>query len=161
MISDADRSAIQELLSRYCHSIDAHRADLCAGLFCDDAVLETPVGNANGASAIRAWIEDRLAQRQEGVQVRHLVTSTLLVPLDSGSVRTRSTLLYTWETLEMPRWVIRKSRLNSSGCSGAHSSHRRAGGSWRLPAWLDGLIVYTPMPRAWAASTARRLLALV
>ena len=28
MISEADRSAIQDLLSRYCHSIDAHRADL-------------------------------------------------------------------------------------------------------------------------------------
>lgn len=108
MISEADRSAIQELLSKYCHSIDAHRADLCAGLFCDDAVLETPVGNAEGGAAIREWVEGRLAQRRPGVQVRHFMLSTLLAPVDADLIRARSILLYTWETLD-PREVSVKS----------------------------------------------------
>ncbi len=105
MISEADRSAISELLSRYCHSIDAHRADLCAGLFTDDAVLKTPVGEAQGGAAIREWIDGRLAQREEDVQVRHFMLSTLLAPINNDLVRGRSILLYTWETLEIPREV--------------------------------------------------------
>ncbi len=109
MISDADRLAILELLSRYCHSIDAPRADLCAGLFTEDAVLETPVGTAEGALAIREWIDGRLALRQDGVQVRHFMLSTILAPIEPDRVRARSNLLYTWETLEMPREVSVKS----------------------------------------------------
>jgi hypothetical protein len=109
MISDADRSAIQDLLSRYCHSIDAACADLCAGLFTDDAVLETPVGSAKGGTAIREWINNRLALRQDLIQVRHLMLSTLLAPLEPDRVRARSTLLYTWESLEIPREVSVKS----------------------------------------------------
>lgn len=109
MISEADRAAIHELLSRYCHSIDAARADLCAGLFSDDAVLETPVGSAEGGEAIREWIDGRLALRQDEVQVRHFMLSTLLAPIEPDRVRARSTLLYTWETLEIPREVSVKS----------------------------------------------------
>lgn len=109
MISDADRSAIEELLSRYCHSIDAPRADLCAGLFTDDAVLETPVGSAEGIMAIREWIDGRLALRQDDIQVRHFMLSTLMAPIEPDRVRARSTLLYTWESLEIPREVSVKS----------------------------------------------------
>ena len=109
MISETDRSAISELLSRYCHSIDAHRADLCASLFTDDAILKTPVGQAAGAEAIREWVDERLALRQEDTQVRHFMLSTLLAPLDPDHVRARSILLYTWETLEIPREVSVKS----------------------------------------------------
>ena len=108
-VDESDRAAIHELLSRYCHSIDAHRADLCAGLFTEDAVLETPVGEATGAAAIREWIDGRLALRQEGVQVRHFMLSTLLAPVGDDEVRARSILLYTWETLEIPREVDVKS----------------------------------------------------
>lgn len=111
MISDTDRGAIHDLLSRYCHSIDAHRANLCAGLFSNDAVLETPVGNAEGGAAIRAWIDGRLAQRKKGIQVRHLLLSTLLAPLDADLVRARSTLLYTWESTEGPRNASVKSTI--------------------------------------------------
>ena len=98
VISDADRADIHELLARYCHSIDASRADLCAALFTDDAVLETPVGLAEGAEAIRAWMDGRLELREDGVQVRHCVLSTLLAPLEPDRVRVRSTLLYSRES---------------------------------------------------------------
>jgi len=109
LIDEADRGAIHELLSKYCHSIDAARGDLCASLFTESATLETPVGTAEGAAAIREWIDGRLELRQEGVQVRHFLLSTLLAPLASDRVRARSILLYTWETLEMPREVSVKS----------------------------------------------------
>ncbi|MFK7894596.1 MAG: nuclear transport factor 2 family protein [Myxococcota bacterium] len=109
MIREEDRSAIGELLSRYCHSIDAPRGDLCGDLFTDDAVLETPVGRAEGISAIREWIDGRLALRQDGIQVRHLLLNTLLAEVEPDLVRVRSTLLYTWESLEMPREVSVKS----------------------------------------------------
>ncbi len=94
-LDTADQVAINELLSRYCHSIDAARAELCASLFTDDASLKTPVGNANGIEAIRAWIEARLALREEGMQVRHYLLNVLLAPLAADLVRARSTLLYT------------------------------------------------------------------
>ena len=128
MISEVDRSAIHELLSRYCHSIDAHRADLCAGLFTDDAVLETPVGRAEGGAAIREWIEGRLALREDGVQVRHFMLSTLLAAVESDLVRARSILLYTWETLEIPREVSVKSTVIYEDMV------RRTTGGWRFSA---------------------------
>jgi len=128
MISEADRSAISELLSRYCHSIDAHRADLCASLFTEDAVLKTPVGQAEGAKGIRDWIDERLALRQEGTQVRHFMLSTLLAPLDDDRVRARSILLYTWETLEIPREVSVKSTVIYE------DEVRRTSAGWRFSA---------------------------
>ncbi len=109
MIDEADRLAIHELLARYCHSIDSARGELCAALFTEDATLETPVGVAEGKAAIQAWIDERLALRQPEIQVRHAVLTILLAPLDSDRVRVRSTLLYTWETREIPREVDVKS----------------------------------------------------
>jgi hypothetical protein len=94
MIDIADRLSINELLSRYCHSIDAARADLCAGLFTEDATLQTAVGNAKGGEAIRAWVEGRLALRKESMQVRHYLLNVLLAPVSADLVRARSTLLY-------------------------------------------------------------------
>ena len=94
-IDMADQIAIHELHSRYCHSIDAARAELCAGLFTDDASLNTAVGNAEGSEAIREWIEGRLALRKEDMQVRHYLLNVLLAPLATNLVRARSTLLYT------------------------------------------------------------------
>jgi len=126
VISDADRSAIGELLSQYCHSIDAPRGDLCAGLFTDDAVLETPVGRAEGAAEIREWIDGRLALRQDGVQVRHMMQSILLAPIEPDLVRVRSTLLYTWETLEIPREVSVKSTVTYE------DRVRRTASGWRF-----------------------------
>ena len=109
MIDEGDRLAIHELLARYCHSIDAARGELCAALFTEVATLETPVGVAAGAEAIQAWIDERLALRQPDIQVRHSPLAILLARLSADEVRVRSTLLYTWETLEIPREVDVKS----------------------------------------------------
>ncbi len=126
MISEADRAAIEELLARYCHSVDAARADLFAGLFTEDAVLETPVGKAQGIAEIREWFDGRLALRQEEIQVRHLSLSVLLAQIEPDRIRARSTLFYTWETLEIPREVSVKSTVLYEDVA------RRTSSGWRF-----------------------------
>jgi hypothetical protein len=87
--------AIQEVLARYCHAMDASRADLAIGLFADDAALETPVGEARGRAAILTWIEERLALRSSEYQVGHYLLNPLVTASAPGRARARSMLLYT------------------------------------------------------------------
>lgn len=94
-IDPADRQAILDLLSAYCHAMDAARADLCIELFAQDAVLETPVGKAEGRAAIREWMDGRLALRSSEYQVGHSLLNPLLAPVAPDRVRVRSMLLYT------------------------------------------------------------------
>lgn len=95
-----DRTAISDLLAAYCHAMDASRADLCIRLFAEDAILETPVGNAVGRQAILAWIEGRLALRPSGFQVGHYLLNLLFARTSATRVRVRSMLLYTRQSLE-------------------------------------------------------------
>ena len=94
-ISLADRFAIIDLLSGYCHAMDASRADLAIALFADDALLETPVGRAEGRDEILAWIEGRLAMRDPRYQVGHHLLHPLLARTGDDVVRVRSMLVYT------------------------------------------------------------------
>ena len=64
-----DTLAIHELLARYCHGMDAARADLVIDLFTDDAEMHTQVGNSLGKAQIKLWIDERLAQRDPKFQV--------------------------------------------------------------------------------------------
>lgn len=95
-----DRLAICDLLSLYCHAMDASRADLCIGLFTEDAVLDTPVGVAQGRAAILDWIEQRLALRSSEYQVGHYMLNPLLASITPVQVRVRSMLLYTRQPVE-------------------------------------------------------------
>ena len=97
-IATDDRMKISELLARYCHAMDASRADLCIGLFVEDAVLETPVGTAEGRPAILGWIEERLSLRSPEHQVGHYLLNPLFAPLGPTRVSVRSMLLYTRQT---------------------------------------------------------------
>lgn len=94
-IDVADRLAIQDLLSGYCHAIDAARADLCVDLFADDAELYTPVGDAKGKEAIRDWIEGRLALRAPEFQVGHYLLNTMVALTGPNTAKVRSMFLYT------------------------------------------------------------------
>jgi hypothetical protein len=94
-LSAEDRLAIQDLLSGYCHAIDASRADLCIGLFADDAELYTPVGDAKGRQAILAWIEGRLALRAPAYQVGHHLLNTMVAATGPNTAKVRSMFLYT------------------------------------------------------------------
>jgi hypothetical protein len=95
-----ERMAITDLLSAYCHAMDAARADLCIRLFAEEATLETPVGHAVGRAAILAWIEGRLALRPSGFQVGHYLLNPLFARTGANRVRVRSQLLYTRQSLE-------------------------------------------------------------
>lgn len=95
-----DRHAICDLLSRYCHAMDAARADLCIGLFADNASMHTPVGEAVGRGAILAWIEQRLALRSPEYQVAHYLLNPLLTVITPTKVRVRSMLLYTRQRVD-------------------------------------------------------------
>ncbi|MEZ4282607.1 MAG: nuclear transport factor 2 family protein [Myxococcota bacterium] len=95
-----ERMAITDLLAAYCHAMDAARADLAIRLFADDAVLETPVGNATGRAAILAWIEGRLALRSSAHQVGHYLLNPLFARTSEARIRVRSMLLYTRQSLE-------------------------------------------------------------
>lgn len=95
-----DRLAIGDLLARYCHAMDASRADLCIGLFAEDATMHTPVGEAVGRTAILAWIEQRLALRSPDYQVGHYLLNPLLAAEGPTQVRVRSMLLYTRQRVD-------------------------------------------------------------
>ncbi len=99
-ISLEDRLAIGDLLARYCHAMDASRADLAIGLFAADAVLETPVGEARGRDAILAWIEGRLALRSREHQVGHYLLNPLVAASAPDRARVRSMLLYTRQAID-------------------------------------------------------------
>ena len=96
-----DRLAIGDLLARYCPAMDASRADLCIGLFAPDAVLETPVGAAEGRDAILAWIEERLSLRSSEYQVGHYLLNPLLAAESESRVRVRSMLIYTRQRVDV------------------------------------------------------------
>ena len=95
-----DRLAITELLARYCHAMDASRADLVIDLFAEDAILETPVGNAEGREAILDWIENRLSLRSVDYQVGHYLLNPLLAPISQTRIQVRSMLLYTRQAVD-------------------------------------------------------------
>ncbi len=121
-----DRIAITDLLAAYCHAMDASRADLAIRLFADDAILETPVGNATGRAAILAWIEGRLALRSSVHQVGHYLLNPLFARTSETRIRVRSMLLYTRQSLEENG----RSELLSTGIY--EDEVERSAGRWRF-----------------------------
>jgi hypothetical protein len=95
-----DTLAIHELLARYCHGMDAARADLVTDLFTDDAQMQTQVGNSSGKAQIKAWIDERLAQRDAKFQVGHYLLNPLTFAASESEARVRSMLLYTKQSLD-------------------------------------------------------------
>ena len=95
-----DTLAIHELLARYCHGMDAARADLVIDLFTDDAEMQTQVGNSSGRAQIKAWIDERIAQRDPHVQVGHYLLNPLVFAISASEARVRSMLLYTKQSLD-------------------------------------------------------------
>jgi len=137
-ISLEDRLAIGDLLARYCHAMDASRADLAIGLFAEGAVLETPVGEARGRDAILAWIEGRLALRSSQHQVGHYLLNPLVAASGPDRARVRSMLLYTRQAIgregsaELLSTGIYEDEV-VRGADGWRFLHRR----WTLSAPLD------------------------
>jgi hypothetical protein len=95
-----ERLQVSELLSRYCHAMDAGRADLCATLFAKDARLDTPVGVAEGRQAIQQWMQERIAQRPEGYRISHYLLNPIMAKVSIDCIRMRSMLIYTRQLFE-------------------------------------------------------------
>jgi hypothetical protein len=95
-----DTLAIHELLARYCHGMDAARADLVIELFADDAEMQTQVGNSSGRAQIKAWIEERIAHRDPHFQVGHYLLNPLVFAISASEARVRCMLLYTKQSLD-------------------------------------------------------------
>lgn len=90
-----ERLEVSELLSRYCHAMDAGRADLCVTLFADDATLDSSVGIAEGREAIQEWMVERIAKRPKNYRISHFLLNPIMVKVAVDCIRVRSTLIYT------------------------------------------------------------------
>jgi hypothetical protein len=95
-----ERLLVSELLSRYCHAMDAGRADLCARLFSKDAKLDTPVGVAKGREAIQEWMQGRIAQRPQAYRISHYLLNPIMAKVSVDCIRMRSMLIYTRQLFE-------------------------------------------------------------
>ena len=138
-IETSDVLAIHELLARYCHAMDAARADLAIELFTEDAVLETPVGSAQGRAAIQEWIEGRLALRSTDHQVGHYLLNPLIAPTDANHARIRSMLLYTRQAVDgQGRAELLSTGIYEDEVARSAERWRFARRRWTLSAPLDG-----------------------
>lgn len=92
-VAPAERQEILDLISRYSYAWDRKDADGWVALFTDNATLVVYRGGtlrselrSNGArlAAARAALG---SQREQGVQMRHLQTNTVLERLSDGAVQ--------------------------------------------------------------------------
>jgi ketosteroid isomerase-like protein len=87
----ADRLAIEDLFVRYAIALDNGEVETVVGCFMADAALESPaIGRIQGSDAIRAFAGRFAAQREGGIQFRHMITN-LAVELTPGDERARAT----------------------------------------------------------------------
>jgi len=81
-VSVEDRLAISDLFVRYTCALDAGEIDTIVDCFTEDGALVSPaVGTHAGHAAIRAFAERFARFRQNGAQLRHVI-SNLLVQAD-------------------------------------------------------------------------------
>jgi len=125
-LTAADRLAIHEALSRYCHCLDRGRWEEFAALFTDDCRLDLSqvLGLYEGAAGIRQFCE---TIRGTGVVMRHLVTNVvvdgdgdraraqayvLAITGPPGRTTQQSTGFYDDELVKREgRWLLHRRRL--------------------------------------------------
>jgi hypothetical protein len=85
-LSAADRVAIQETLSRYCHCLDRGRWEEFAALFTPDCTLDfsQTLGLFEGSAGVRQFCE---LIRSLGLPMRHLVTN---IAIDGAGEQARA-----------------------------------------------------------------------
>ncbi len=88
-----DRFAINDLFVRYATALDAGDVETIVGCFTEDAALESPVvGAFSGHPAIRAFARRFARFREDGAQLRHVI-SNLAVTIDGERARATCYLL--------------------------------------------------------------------
>jgi ketosteroid isomerase-like protein len=89
----ADRQEILDLISRYSYAWDRKDADGWVALFANDATLMVYRGGVlqsairSNAERLKTAREFLRSQQEQGVQMRHLQTNTVLERLSDGSVQ--------------------------------------------------------------------------
>ena len=102
-LSQDDRQAILDLISRYSHTYDSKDADGYVALFADDAVMVGLSGEELTRQELLAWARDRHASfRDQGIQSRHYQTNTLLEPMSDGSVSGETVMAVAWQRRDEP-----------------------------------------------------------
>jgi hypothetical protein len=125
-LTTADRLAIQETLSRYCHYLDRGRWDEFAALFTDDCCLDLSqvLGRYDGPAGIQQFAN---TLRAVNLFMRHLVTNIVIegdgdrarvaayviaVTGAPGSAPRQTTGLYEDELVKREgRWLLHRRRL--------------------------------------------------
>jgi uncharacterized protein (TIGR02246 family) len=75
-LSIEDRLAVSDLFVRYTRALDAGDVDTLVNCFTEDGALESPaVGRYAGHAAIRAFAERFARFRQNGSQLRHVISN--------------------------------------------------------------------------------------
>jgi hypothetical protein len=89
-IAPADRAAIEDLMVRYAHLIDAHEAAAWAATFTDDGVLDFPGTHVAGRAELLAF-----AARERDPRRTHFPGAPILVQTGPDRVVARSKVLMT------------------------------------------------------------------
>ncbi len=120
-----DRLAIQELMARYNFAIDFGDVETYLACFTEDGGFSNVYGSSKGQVALRQYISERTAERQER-PLRHMATNIVIeVKGDRASARCYLLLLQvTPEGLKLLTTGVYKDELQKIG--GAwRFSHRR------------------------------------
>lgn len=75
VLGDADRLAVQELVSRYAWALDTSDADLMASVFTPDGAFIGDLGTYTGHAQLRSWVESRSAALRA---TQHFVSNVML-----------------------------------------------------------------------------------
>ncbi len=79
VLSIEDRLAINDLFVRYTCALDAGEAETVVACFTEDGALVSPaVGSLAGRDAIRAFAERFARFRQNGSQLRHVISNVIM-----------------------------------------------------------------------------------
>jgi uncharacterized protein (TIGR02246 family) len=122
-LSIEDRFAVSDLFVRYTCALDAGDVDTLVNCFTEDGALESPaVGRYAGHAAIRAFAERFARFRQNGSQLRHVISNLVTqVDGDRGHATCYLTVFLTKDG---------KSRLLAPGRY--ECELRKADGDWRF-----------------------------
>ena len=73
-----DKDTIREVVTAYCHALDAGRFADVASLFAEDGIWTTDYGEAKGRGAIEQMLRSIVPVKGEGPQRKHYITNIII-----------------------------------------------------------------------------------
>jgi hypothetical protein len=89
LILEADRHAVQELVSRYAWALDTSDADLMASVFTPDGAFSGDVATYTGHAELRSWVESR----SQALRATQHFVSNLMLSTDGDAIQEKSLCL--------------------------------------------------------------------